>query len=310
MMARALHHLYMVCLAMLMLICQPGMGLTQSLPEPVHTTVNDFANLLTQDSIRNLDQSLIALHDQTGVQGTVVTLPDRAGYGGHDGLEAFATRLFNHWGVGLQGRNDGFMVLIIRDDREARIELGSGYPPAADTIARRIMDDAMLPAFRNGHMSQGIETGTIAIIDRIAMPHARGLGLTEPSPKNGNDILLDGIAILILITIAAFIWWRFRRKKRCPECGHHPLLTETAPQNTALDDGGWETSYDKITRKCPNCGWQTDKNRQRPQIITYSPDGTFVSRRENSTFVDQTFPHSGGGFGGGSSSGGGASGRW
>ena len=146
----------------------------QDLPDWQHTSINDFAGVLSNEDVQILDQALIALHDDTGVEGTVVTLTDRARYGGADGLEPFATRLFNHWGVGDAERNDGFMVLVLTGDREVRVELGAGYPRSADRIAARIIDDTILPDFRAGNLSRGIREGTLDVIQQIARPHAAG----------------------------------------------------------------------------------------------------------------------------------------
>ena len=133
----------------------------QSLPDWEYTSINDFAGLLSNDDTRVLDQALIALNKDTGVEGTVVTLDNRASHGGNSGLETFATRLFNYWGVGDKRTNDGFMMLILRDDREARIELGAGYPAAFDDTAQDIMDDIILPEFRGGDYSTGLRKGTL-----------------------------------------------------------------------------------------------------------------------------------------------------
>ena len=135
-------------------------AMAQDLPQWQSTMVNDFAGLLTPEDAAGIDRMLADLRDQTGVEGTVVTLPDRARYGGKDGLEPFATRLFNHWGVGDAQRNNGFMLLVLTADREARIELGRGYQNDADIIAQDITRRTLLPAFRDGRMSQGIRDGT------------------------------------------------------------------------------------------------------------------------------------------------------
>lgn len=264
----------------------------QDLPNWQHTSINDFAGLLTNADARTLDQALIALHDSTGVEGTVVTLTDRARHGGSDGLEPFATRLFNQWGVGDADRNDGFMVLILSEDREARIELGAGYPRNADATARQIMDDTMLPALRGGQMSAGIREGTLEVIDRIARPAAEGQALTAPS-RSLMDWLVPamtfGIFGLALFNIARGILRRIRHGRRpCPNCGGRGLVEEIEPID-AIDADGNPVPRQSVWTRCPRCGWRDHSTRDAP--------------RRSST-------RRGGGFGGGRSSGGGASGRW
>lgn len=256
----------------------------QSLPEWRHTSINDFAGLLTPEDTRVLDEALIALHAQTGVEGTVVTLADRARHGGTDGLESFATRLFNHWGVGDATRNDGFMVLVLADDREARIELGAGYPAGADTVAAQIMARDMLPDFRAGRMSEGIRNGTLQVIERIAHPHADG-----QAPKRQRDPLgwlfgagFLGVFGLIAVNLIRNLLHQ-RAPRSCPQCGGGGLIEHE-------EFGGDAAAPRTVWSSCPSCGWRGGRMSRRGNRGERSPRG--------------------GGFGGGRSSGGGASGRW
>lgn len=279
--------------AALLWLCLALPGLAQDLPDWTATSINDFAGLLTNDDARIIDQALIALHADTGSQGTVVTLSDRARYGGTDGLEAFATRLFNDWGVGEAERNDGFMLLVLRDDREVRVELGAGYPRQADDAAQAVIDDSLLPAFRAGDMSGGIRDGTLAIIDQIARPHAAGLGYEGPSEKRDALGWLMPTAVFgffgfVLFNIGRNIWRRIQfGRQPCPNCGGSGLIQES--EVIQPGDGKGRASQVMWTR-CPHCNWTSPRSEPRP-----------VSRRSSGRS---------GGFGGGRSSGGGASGRW
>lgn len=279
----------------------------QQLPEWQRTAVNDFARLLTPEDNRALDEALVALHEATGVEGTVVTLADRARHGGTDGLEPFATRLFNHWGIGDAARDDGFMVLVLEGDREARIELGAGYPGDADILAQEIMRNTMLPAFRDGRLSQGIREGTLAVIDLIARPMAEGRGLAPPRRSLVGRLfpfVFGGAWLLILGGIARQAW----RRNRCPQCGKRGLETATAPQEVPLPEGGHMVSHDAVTRRCPHCGWSETRQRPRPQTVWYGPSGAVLRSAPTPGYRGRSGGSSG--FGGGSSRGGGASGRW
>ncbi|MDK8872934.1 TPM domain-containing protein [Paracoccus sp. SSJ] len=275
----------------------------QTLPDWQDLRVNDFAGLLTPEDAQALDTALSTLDAQTGIEGTVVTLTDRARYGGTDGLEAFATRLFDHWGVGDGARNDGFMVLVLADDREARIELGRGYENDADILAQKIMRNTMLPAFRDGRMSRGIRDGTQAVIELIARPVAAGQPLRAPERGMMDRIvpfLFGGAWLLILGAIARQLWHR----NRCPQCGRRGLETRVAPLETPLPEGGHMVSHDDVTRRCPACGWSETRQRLRRQTVWYGPNGAVLRSKANRGAGGAS------GFGGGSSRGGGASGRW
>ncbi|WP_299480215.1 YgcG family protein [uncultured Paracoccus sp.] len=311
----------------------------QSLPDWEYTSINDFAGLLSNDDTRILDQALIALHDQTGIEGTVVTIEDRRYHGGQSGLEPFATRLFNYWGVGDKRRNDGFMVMVLPANREARIELGAGYSPAFDGRAATIMERAMLPAFGRGDYSTGLREGTLAVIDQIARPHAQGRLMPPPglSTPDRNRPPIGFIIALLLAAPLVVVWLRSLFEKRCPQCDGRNLTETAEPILNNKDDEGWEVSQHAVKRQCRDCGWHTTLTRNLGYTEKYAIDGVFLgrtnfaryglgsrgsnynyddydngssSRRRDSSSSGSSSSGRSGGYGGGSSRGGGASGRW
>ena len=306
----------------------------QDLPAPQYTSVSDFAHVLTSADTRIIDQALIALHDETGVEGTVVTMDSRAEYGGTDGLAPFATRLFNHWGVGDKTRNDGFMVLLLKGDREIRIELGKGYPASFDQVAASIVSGTMAPAFREGDYSAGLRDSTQAVITRIARVHAAGGAqpaqtftppppirtAEEPAERSGSSRLFSAVITGFFLLIGGLFGWerlnKFRNRNRCPQCGARDLITIEGPVRDDNGDGSWTFSEMSVRRNCPDCGWSEERRTKQPQSITYGPGGVILSTvnhvdHDRARFhEDRGSGGGGGGFGGGSSSGGGASGRF
>lgn len=289
----------------------------QPLPQWTSTTVNDFAGLLTPDDARALDDELARLQQETGIEGTVVTLTDRATYGGTGddtgGLERFGTRLFNHWGVGDAAHDNGFMLLVLNQDHEVRIELGASYPGDADIPAQEILRNTILPGMREGSPSAAIRAGTEAIITHIALPFATGQQSRPMSAgRDWNDLAGGAIATLLVLLGGATILRGVRRNRRCPECGKWDLKTRTEPVREDLPEGGWRISQTSRISQCPACGWQTSRAIAAQHVMTYGPDGTMRSRSQNPLAMRGRGQSSGGGsgFGGGSSRGGGASGRW
>jgi uncharacterized protein len=273
----------------LLALLWPAMALAQSWPVHETTYVNDYANLLPDDVETRVTRQLEVLREDTGVEATVLTLGSRRGFTPTDTMEEFATGLFNEWGIGDAGRNDGILILVLRDDRQMRIELGSGYGTGYNREAQDIIDRVFLPAFRKEGYAEGIEDGTDAVIDRIARPHAAGTPAPERDGGSGGGIgwLFAGIAIIGGILIA------FSRKirdrlSRCPECDERGIHTKRhrieAPTRHRTGKG------QKIT-DCPHCGYHAVIPYTIPMIASSSSSG-------------------GGSFGGGSSSGGGASGSW
>lgn len=313
---------HLAALVLVLLAALPFAHLhAQDLPDFQSVTVNDLARVLTVEDARVIDAALRDLRQQTDVEGVVVTLADRRDHGGGDGLEGFATRLLNHWGVGDSLRDDGFMLLVLTENREARIELGAGYPPEADLIAQNIMQNTLLRQIRAGAMSPGIRDATLQIIAHLARPNAGGLPLVAPPDPGGGGWGWGWLAGITVVPILVFGFLGFvllniirgiAARNRCPSCQHRPLFETAVPHRTALPDGsGWISDQNTITRECPACGWTETVLRDAPMASWYDQSGRLLRREA----IHRSHGIASGGgargsFGGGRSSGGGASGRW
>lgn len=87
--------------------------------------------------------------------------------GGH-GIEDYSLGLFNGWGIGRKGVDDGVGLLVAPKERKVRIEVGYGLEKAlTDQEAAAIIDKDILPHFKAGDMSGGIAAGSEAIIREI-----------------------------------------------------------------------------------------------------------------------------------------------
>lgn len=268
-------------------------------PQHLTTTLNDYADLLAPDIEAEVIAEIEALRTETGVELTVLTIESRASYDPSPSIEAFATGLFNAWGIGDAARNDGILILVVRDDREMRIELGSGYSPEYDLPAQDIINNVMLPAFRAEQYDQGILAGTQAVIAHIARRFA-GLAPREGevpigAPSSGSAGLTIAVVAAEFLFALGILSLVFRRRlgqfidryRRCPQCGQRGLHTErhVLVQPTSASRGQGE----KLTH-CDHCSWSVTTSYTIPDTSSSSS--------------------SGGSFGGGSSSGGGASGKW
>jgi len=125
--------------------------------------------LTTEDEL-NIERWLLEFEKQSDVEIIVVTINSLVGYKGTRNLsiETFATALFNTYGIGNMPNNDGVLLLISKDDREARIELGKHYGANRDDDASRIMQKIIIPQFKTGNYSEGIVDGTEAIVYEFA----------------------------------------------------------------------------------------------------------------------------------------------
>lgn len=141
--------------------------------------------------IQNVDalwSSLATYDQQTGHQIAVFTIPTLE----TESLEDVANQVFREWEIGDSKRNDGVLILVVPGDRKARIEVGYGLEGALpDILANRILDDVMIPEFREGRYEAGIISGIEAIKQSIA---------GEPVfPASQNGIEKNGINIFFVI---------------------------------------------------------------------------------------------------------------
>ncbi len=131
--------------------------------------IRDLAGLLdsgAEEQIRKLCDSLLT---DKATPIIVITIESMAKYGGADmRIETFATLLFDQWGIGhaalgQQEWNTGILLLVSRDDRKARIELGGEWGRREDALCRQIMDDHIVFHFKQGRFSEGIVAGVEAL---------------------------------------------------------------------------------------------------------------------------------------------------
>jgi uncharacterized protein len=127
------------------------------LTQPVH----DLAGLLDPGTIAELDRRVRGLQASTGDVIVVVTVPTLGNYT----VEDYAVRLFEQMGIGQKGSDNGLLVLVARDERKVRIEVGYALEEFVnDGYAGDVIRQQMLPEFRRGDYAAGVLAGTTRLI--------------------------------------------------------------------------------------------------------------------------------------------------
>ncbi|WP_338529763.1 YgcG family protein [Nitratireductor thuwali] len=123
--------------------------------------VVDQAAIIDDATERQLVQTLADFEQRSSDQIVVATIHDLGG----EAIEPYANRLFRSWGLGQAGEDNGVLLLVAVDDRKMRIEIGYGLEGTlTDLHAKLIIDNTMVPAFRAGNFSGGIEEAVNDII--------------------------------------------------------------------------------------------------------------------------------------------------
>ena len=198
-----------------------------SYPTPLENYINDFVQVLTPSDAASLRQQLKNLEQQTGIEGTIVTVNSIADYQtGDNSIESFATHLFNYWGVGNLPENNGFMVLVAIKDHKCRIELGKDYGDQHNKQAKAIIDQQVIPLFKEENYSAGIYRGTTAVIEMLTTTAEKPNWFNSlPIHKSKKISTLETVFLSgTIITLVIFAVWKNRRRITKTHCGIAALL--------------------------------------------------------------------------------------
>ncbi|WP_207816688.1 TPM domain-containing protein [Pseudomonas sp. BNK-6] len=123
--------------------------------------VVDDAQMIEPSVRAQLTRQLQAHEQATSEQVVVVTLPDLQGAS----IEEFGYQLGRHWGIGQKDKNNGALLIVARDERKLRIEVGYGLEERlTDAQASVIINQVITPAFKTGQFSKGISDGVSAML--------------------------------------------------------------------------------------------------------------------------------------------------
>lgn len=179
---------------------QPAIAAEPKFP-PLTGRVVDEAVLLSAPVRDRIAGWLEEFERTSKRQVVVVTVKDLQGYP----IEDFGYRLGRAWGIGEKDRNTGAILLVAPKERTVRIEVGYGLEgELTDAISRAIIEQNILPAFKDGNYEQGIVNGTAAILKVLGWDGATS-GAVIDAPENAQE--LPPIPLLILIIL--FIIFRF-----------------------------------------------------------------------------------------------------
>lgn len=141
-----------------------GTALAYTSPGKPVGFVNDFAGIFAPEQESALAARLAALEKSNSVEIAVATVPSLGG----DPVESYASRLFEEWGIGKKGSDDGLLILVAPNEHQVRIEVGYGLEPTVtDAAASVIIRQVMTPAFREGKYFDGVSGAVDEIIGLI-----------------------------------------------------------------------------------------------------------------------------------------------
>ncbi len=188
----------------LLLLAAAGLSGQNPIPPKKEFLVQDLAHIMTDQQAIQLGEKLKRVALETSTQIVVLT---EASLNGEDAFDR-SIRIAQEWGIGgTAAKDNGVLIYVARDDRAIRIQTGygaEGFLP--DAIAKRIIDQQITPAFKQGNYYEGLDRATDAIVQF-------GKGeYTNDGGGNGSGGFPAPVAIFLFIFIAYMIYSAYRRR--------------------------------------------------------------------------------------------------
>lgn len=180
-----------------LMICPVFSGQAQALTAvpPLTARVVDLTGTLDSNQQRALDQRLQSFEKTKGTQIAVLMVPGI----GTEPIEQFALRVAERWKIGRKKIDDGAILVIAKNERRLRIEVGYGLEGVLnDATSKRIIEEQIVPLFQRGDFYGGISTGIDTMMRVIE-------GEALPAPASTENLPIDESSWLPLIFFAALI---------------------------------------------------------------------------------------------------------
>ena len=191
------------CLSLILLLIATLNANAQTQPVPqLEARVTDLTSTLSSPQISALEAELSSFEQEKGSQVVVLIISTTD----PETIESFGIRVAEEWQIGRGGVDDGVLLLIAKDDRKVRIEVGYGLEGAIpDAYAKRIIENIIIPNFRQGQFYNGIENGVGAIIGLIEGEELPEITQAPPSTmgmKNESifmTLIIFGVIVLSIL---------------------------------------------------------------------------------------------------------------
>ncbi len=173
-----------------------------TVPEKPEAYVNDYARLLSQTERQKLEEKLAAFEKETSTQLVIAIFDSLEG----SSLEDFSIRLADQWKIGGKKNDNGVILLIFKNDRQVRIEVGYGLEGALpDAVASQIIQNEIVPAFRAGDFDAGVGSAVDAIIQATRGEYTAARAAQEDKMKAYSPFIFMGLVFYFIFPILCYL---------------------------------------------------------------------------------------------------------
>jgi uncharacterized protein len=160
---------------------------------PLTARVIDLTGTLSGGAVSRIETKLADFETKKGSQLSVLIVPTTQ----PEEIEQYGIRVADSWKLGRKGVDDGAILIVAKDDRRVRIEVGYGLEGALpDAIASRIIAETITPHFKVGDYDGGVEAGIDQMISVV-----NGEPLPEPDRKWEHHSGLSNLLPLLLVVV-------------------------------------------------------------------------------------------------------------
>lgn len=263
--------------------------------------VSNPDGVLSKSAVYRMDTMLYSLKQSGRAQAVVVAVNS---IGNADPTD-FLFKLLEKWGVGRKDTDNGLGIMLVID--QGAIEILTGYGlegDLPDALAKRVINNYMIPAFRNKDWDGGMTAGVEAIKDILegAVPE----DLQAETGGSGGWVIIAALAMLLFIPVIVVLMVALL-SNRCPRCKKRKLKRVSTQM---IKKGGRKVQ--ETTYVCQNCGYvvKRDQNLHNGGGSGMGPIIVGGGMGRGGGSFGSGGGRSGGSFGGGSFGGGGARGRF
>lgn len=162
------------------------------------TSVYDYINLLGKSQKQNLESKLIRYSDTTSTQIVVAIISSTQG----ENIAYLAANWGEKWGIGQQGKDNGILVLLAKEDRNITISTGRGTEGSlTDLMAKRIIESRIIPQFKKGDYYAGLNAGVDGVFEVLTGEFKETRNRSKKSKKTKGWGVFPILFIIILIFI-------------------------------------------------------------------------------------------------------------
>lgn len=184
-----------------------GLACAEVAVPPLQARVTDLTSTLSAEQQARIEQELAAFEARKGSQIAVLIVPTTQ----PETIEQYALRVAEAWKLGRKGVDDGALLLVAKDDRALRIEVGYGLEGVIpDAVAKRVISEIITPYFKQGDFYGGIQAGVtrlVRLVDGEPLPPPRQ---KDVSWSNVEDFLpLAFIAVFVVGGVLRAMLGRF-----------------------------------------------------------------------------------------------------